>query len=76
VKYLLVFLVILLVAWKWRSARTADQIATRRQRASAEATPTQMVQCAHCDVHIPAGEALTGLRGVYCCNAHRKLAES
>ena len=75
-KYLLVFLVIFLVAWKWRSARLTDQSAAQRKREQAASNPTEMLQCAHCAVHIPAKEAAQGRRGVYCCEAHRTLAES
>lgn len=75
-KYLLVFLVIFLVAWKWRSARTADQIESRRAHERKAAAPTEMVQCVHCGVHVSARDAITGPRGVYCCDAHRALAES
>jgi uncharacterized protein len=74
VKYLLVLLVIFVVAWRWRAARLTDQSAAQRKRAATE--PTAMLQCAHCAVHIPAKEATQGQRGVYCCEAHRALAES
>ncbi|MDE2416406.1 MAG: hypothetical protein KGN32_01240 [Burkholderiales bacterium] len=75
-KYLLIFVVIFLVAWKWRSARTADQMELRRERERKAAAPTEMVACAHCGVHVPARDAVTGQRGAYCCDAHRALAES
>lgn len=75
-KYLVLFLVIFLVAWKWRSARLTDQSTAQRQRDRAAAQPTEIVQCAHCAVHIPAKDATQGRRGVYCCEAHRTLAES
>ncbi len=68
-KYLVLFLVIFLVAWKWRSSRLTDQSAAQRQRERASAEPTEIVQCAHCAVHIPAKDATQGQRGVYCGEA-------
>ncbi len=44
----------------------------RGRQAPAEA----MVQCAHCGVHFPASEALSGAAGaVYCSAEHRKIAQ-
>jgi uncharacterized protein len=74
VKYLLVFLVIFVVAWRWRAARLTDQSTAQRERAALK--PTEILQCAHCAVHIPAKEATQGQRGAYCSEAHRALAES
>jgi len=75
-KYLILFLVIFLVAWKWRSARTADQIESRRERERKATIPTEMVACARCGVHLPAKDAVAGQRGVYCGETHRAQAES
>jgi uncharacterized protein len=75
-KYLIIFLVIFLVAWKWRSARTADQLESRRERERKAAIPTEMVECARCGVHLPAKDAVAGHHGVYCGDAHRTQAES
>jgi len=75
-KYLILFLVIFLVAWKWRSSRTADQIASQRERERKAAVPTEMVECARCGVHLPAKDAVTGKRGIYCGETHRAQAES
>jgi uncharacterized protein len=33
-----------------------------------------MVTCAHCGVHLPHDEAVTGTRGQYCSTAHRNAA--
>jgi len=76
VKYLVIFLVIFLVAWKWRSARSADQIESRRERERKAAAPTEMVECARCGLHLPARDAVPGQRGVYCGETHRTLTES
>lgn len=70
-KYLIVVAVILAVVWLLRGQR-------RRRRdappASAPRRPVvqQMVDCAHCGVHLPASDALSGPDGRhYCSPAHR-----
>jgi uncharacterized protein len=75
-KYFVIFLVIFLVAWKWRSARSSDQIEARRERERKSAAPTEMVECARCGVHLPAKDAVQGQQGIYCGETHRALAES
>lgn len=75
-KYLLGFLVLLLVAWRWRTARSARQLdAAQRPRPAAPPQVT-MVRCDHCGVHVPAHEAISGARGTYCSLAHRQKMES
>ena len=77
-RYLLVFLAILLLVWRWRSARaTALQ---ERQQAAQNRPPVKgaartMVACAQCGVHVPADDACSGTRGSYCSTAHRQQAE-
>ncbi len=73
-KYLLVFFVIMLVAFQWRSTRTAKQ-PPARSKTPAPGHPVDMVQCARCGVHLPQHEALAGARGNYCSTAHLKAAE-
>ena len=38
--------------------------------------PTQMLSCAQCGLHLPAGEALPGRGGVFCGAAHRAAYEA
>jgi uncharacterized protein len=75
-KYLLVFLVFLLIAWRWRSARDAELTQTEKKKAAAQALPIDMVACAHCGVHLPMAESIAGHSGSYCSSNHRSLAES
>lgn len=75
-KYLLIFLLVLLVAWKWRSTRSADLIISRKKRQQKAPSPIEMVQCAHCGVHVPEKDMAIGKHGVYCGDAHLKQAES
>lgn len=67
------FLIVLVLAWRWRGWRASEQ----RRRAPPE-TPlqvTDMVRCAQCGVHIPANEAVAGRKGQYCSTAHRLAME-
>ncbi len=46
----------------------------RRQHKPSAAPPAQsMVACAHCGVHLPAGESLQSGDKHYCCEQHRGL---
>ncbi len=71
---ILIWLVIALAVVVWikrglaRAARTAGQAGPRRQHNET------MVRCAHCGVHFPASEAVSGLgEAVYCSAEHHKL---
>jgi uncharacterized protein len=74
-KYLLIFLVVLLLAWRWRSSRSTQQRDVQRKK-PASAIPQDMVRCHQCGVHIPVNEAVIGTRGAYCSAAHRQKTES
>jgi uncharacterized protein len=79
VKYLLLFAVVFVVAWHWRSSRRADIAAQQRKvhpAPKAPAGPQDMVQCAHCQVHLGQAESIVGRKGQYCTAEHRTLAES
>ncbi len=80
-KYLLVLGVVMFAIWLWRHNRETqvrDRAATRPRRppppAEAAAVP-DMVPCAQCGLHLPQSDAVTGQRGQYCSDAHRRLRE-
>lgn len=74
-KYVLVFLIVMLVAWRWRTSREEDQFKTARKKASAKALPVDMVECAQCGVHVPLADAFGGKHGMYCSEIHLKRVE-
>lgn len=78
-KYFLLFVVIFLFAWHWRSTRRAD-IAERKRKVHPPiqpvAGPVDMVQCAHCHLHLALPDAVKGHKGNYCSHAHRAVAET
>lgn len=48
--------------------------AARSAAASSEGAAEKMVGCAHCGIHLPLSEALTGAdQRHYCCEEHRAL---
>lgn len=73
-KYVLIFLIIMVVLFQWRNRRTEK--VTQVQRKSAPANgPVAMVECAQCGLHLPASDAIAGKRGVYCSAAHKLARE-
>ena len=77
-KYALIFALVLVVFWLWRSSRHArasdkKQTPASQKPASLEKT-TEVVACQVCHVHLPRNEALTGSRGMYCSAEHRQQA--
>jgi len=73
-RYLLIILAIVLVAWGWRAFRTSLQQNAQRKKADTSST-VAVVRCAQCGVHIPTNDAVTGDKGVYCSTAHLHQAE-
>lgn len=77
-RYLLVFLAVLLLVWRWRTARAAalqERHQAAQSRPPIKGTALTMVACTQCGVHIPANDACNGARGAYCSTAHRQQAE-
>lgn len=80
-KYLLVLLVIVVAFGIWRNKRRAE-VAERKATAPMP-TPTlqqpqNMVECAHCGLHLPQADAVThtttGRNSLHYCSAeHRRL---
>lgn len=77
-KYLLVLLAVVLVAWQWRSTRRQRQLLDRNPPTTTATTSAtvEMVECKHCGIHLAAAESVPGQRGSYCSEAHRDSAEN
>ena len=74
-KFLLIFFVILLIAFQWRQLRKSKvQEAAKKNKPAAK--PQAMVRCAHCGLHLLEADAVPGARGLYCSEAHRQVLES
>ena len=71
-KYLIWFLVILLAIWAFKRSR---RIKTDAPKEQAPTTPANMAVCLHCGMHLPADEAVTGEKGLYCSTDHRAAAQ-
>ncbi len=70
-KYLLVVCVVAAVLWLMLRPRKAQRSAARSASPPQGAQAQPMVQCQHCGVHLPRGEALVDARGTFCSQAHR-----
>jgi uncharacterized protein len=79
-KYLLVTALAVLVFWVWRHNRQAERDAAEREKmprprpAAKSLQATEVVACDVCEVHLPRSEAVTGRKGLYCSEAHRRQA--
>jgi uncharacterized protein len=72
-KYLLMLLLALLVFWAWKRSRLEKPKPPDTPTPASE--PLEMVTCAHCGIHLPHEEAVTGQKGVYCSTEHRTSAQ-
>jgi uncharacterized protein len=76
-KLLLLLAVLLFAVWLWRSARAGEDKADAKPQPPTTPPPpeiTSMVQCRHCQVHLPFEEAVLGVWGPYCSSAHLSAA--
>ena len=72
-KLLVLLLVLFFALWLWRRGRSEASKPKSQQPPSAPQIP-QMVQCLHCQVHLPLEEAVQGALGSYCSAAHCSAA--
>ncbi len=72
-KYLFLLLVVLLVIWAIKRTKTAAR--PKPPADPAVKTPSDMVSCAHCGIHLPQEEAVSGQKGLYCSTEHRTAAQ-
>ena len=70
-KYLVVLLVVAAVLWLLLGRRR-DRPA-KRAAAAAPPKPQEMLECAHCGLHLPASDAVLDGSRVYCSDTHRRL---
>jgi uncharacterized protein len=73
-KYLFLLLLVLLVIWAIKRTR-AGQSSVKPPPAPGNNTPSEMVICAHCGIHLPQEEAVSGQQGLYCSTEHRAAAQ-
>lgn len=66
-KYLLLLAVLAGALWLWMG-RPRPRVPPAPRRKGA---PEDMVQCAHCGLHLPRSEALPGKGGLFCDAQHR-----
>ena len=69
-KYLLLALVVVVVWWLAKGFRRRGGAAD-----TPEAAPEKMVNCAHCGLYLPQGEAIHEGGRFFCCAEHRRPAD-
>lgn len=70
-KYLVVVLVVVIVAWLMLRGRPKPQVESRREAPKARRAEA-IVACRHCGIHVPRAEAFEdGSGAFYCSEAHR-----
>ena len=72
-KFLIWLLVILLAIWAFKRSRREN--ASTQKKPSPPASPSNMVTCTHCGIHLPQDEAVTGTKGLYCSTEHRAASQ-
>ncbi len=72
-KYLIWLLIILVAIWAFKRSRRSSK--PPADQAAPPTMPSSMVSCAHCGLHLPQDEAVTGERGLYCSTEHRAAAQ-
>lgn len=72
-KYLLILLLVLVVIWAVKRGRAPKPPQTPKTPESS--APSEMVTCAHCAIHLPQDEAVSGQKGLYCSTDHRAAAQ-
>lgn len=72
-KYLVVLLVIVVVAWLLLRARSRDRAsrAAPGSQGKAHRKAREVVACRHCGLHLPRDEAVADASGTYCSHEHR-----
>jgi uncharacterized protein len=74
-KFLLLFFIFMVFAWQWRHARE-EKVKNAMRKPGAPGGIVNMVPCAQCGVHLPAGDAIQGKHhALYCSVAHRQARE-
>ena len=76
-KILLVLLVVGIGVWslvsRLRGPRRDAGSAAGSGQEPASNLPVAVVACAHCGLHLPAADAVSGGARLYCSDAHRRL---
>ncbi len=70
--------ILILLAGLWLILHFVRRALRRHRRPENETRPgaARMVACALCGTHIPESEAVRAGNQVYCCEEHRRSAES
>ena len=69
---ILFFLLLAVLAWIWFKKPSRSDTPRRPQARTPSAAPVErIVQCVHCGLRVPEGEALVSGNDHFCCAEHR-----
>lgn len=71
-KYLVLFIVLVVAIGVWRGRRQGDAASPPQPERAPPPGPQDIVACARCGMHIPRTEALVLGSQAYCCAEHRQ----
>jgi uncharacterized protein len=69
----LLVLILLVVLAVWLLRRALRGPTTRNEVRKQSESQGELVQCAHCGVHLPRAEARPAPGGLYCSDEHARL---
>ena len=72
-KFVLLAIAVLVLLWLLRG--TLSRVRGSRTDTPSVGSPTAMLRCAQCGMHLPRDIALPGRGGVFCDAAHRAAYE-
>jgi uncharacterized protein len=72
-KYLLILLLVWVIIWAVKRGHGPKPPQTPANTDAS--TPSEMITCAHCGIHLPQEEAVSGQKGLYCSTEHRAAAQ-
>ena len=73
-KFLLMFFIVMVIAFQWRQSRK-PKVHKAARRSAPPAGASTMVPCAQCGLHVPEADAVHGKKALYCSAAHRNALE-
>lgn len=73
-KYLVLFIVLVIAVGVWRSKREPAQ--PKRTPPAAPPKPQDMVACAHCGLHLPHNDAIVRHGVAYCSADHLRAGQA
>ncbi len=73
-KFLFLLAGAIFLVWLFRPKKASNKLQDDKQSSTPNST-VEMVSCAHCGLHIPKADSVSGKQGSYCNAEHQRAAE-